>query len=85
MQQQQVYTIHDSKGDAYSAPFHQFNEQLARRSFEAETMNPNSMISKFPEDFDLYHLGTFDIRTAKYELFDTPKHVVKATKVQAQN
>lgn len=73
-----MYSVRDSKGETYSPPFLAKTPGEAERMFTNEVHNTQSQISKYPEDFDLYHLGTYDDVTGKITSLDSPQHVVKA-------
>lgn len=77
--QQKIFTIRDSKGEFYSPPFYKNTHGEAERDFHTASKDPNTNISKYPEDFDLYCVGEFDNLTGKIKPLDTPQHIVKAT------
>lgn len=66
--QTQLYTVYDSKAKAYSHPFHAPNDAVALRMFGEVANDPSTQISKYPEDFVLYHLGRFDDQDASFEI-----------------
>lgn len=77
----EIFTIKDTKAEAFHAPFYQRTQAEAVRSFAMTTNSPQTQINEYPEDFDLYHLGSFDDRTGKMTILDTPEHIQKATNV----
>jgi len=56
----QVFSVRDSKGELFAAPFCMSNVALAIRKVSEFVNNPGSELSKYPGDFTLYHIGTFD-------------------------
>jgi hypothetical protein len=78
----QVYSIRDAKGEVYNTPFFQKTHGEAERNFRELVSDPKSMVSKYPEDFDLYHLGTYDDQSGLIKPLDTPLHILKAISVQ---
>lgn len=74
----QMYTIRDSKAGTYSQPFYAHNKPVAERHLHRMVKDPNSMVCQFPEDYDLYELGTYDDSTGLVKTLDTPKHLHKA-------
>jgi hypothetical protein len=56
----QIYTIKDSKAGTYAQPFYNVNHTTAIRAFNASLQDNSNPLSKFPEDFSLYHLGLWD-------------------------
>lgn len=77
--QLKMYTVRDSKVEAYLTPFFQRSHGEAERSFQKLATDKNTTVGANPSDFDLYFLGTYDDQTGKTEVMDTPQHVIKAT------
>ena len=61
-----VYSIYDIKAMVYNKPFNIANHALAIRGFADAVSQDKSMLSEHPEDFQLFHLGTFNEHTGKY-------------------
>lgn len=59
-----IYSVYDSKAEAYSLPFYMQHEAQAIRTFHDWANNPETPYYKHPEDFTLFHLGTYDEITA---------------------
>lgn len=55
-----VYSIFDKKVSAYGQPFFAVNDQAAIRMVTTATMERNSLMRCFPEDYSLERLGSFD-------------------------
>jgi len=56
----QVFAIFDKKALAYMAPFFQPNELVAMRNVGSAVADEESLLGKYPEDYDLYQVGTWD-------------------------
>lgn len=54
------YSVYDSKAKVFSNPFTSVNHLTATRDFNRAANDPSSDISKFPEDYTLYEIGSFD-------------------------
>lgn len=78
----QVYSVRDAKGEVFNTPFFQKTHGEAERSFRQLVTDEKSMVNKYPEDFDLYHLGTYDDQLGTIQSLDTPLHMLKAINVQ---
>lgn len=76
--QKLLCTVLDSKSAIYSAPFSSINRQTAMRDFAHAAQEPNSQMAKFPEDFRLYALGSFDDNTGQITMFDSPEYLIAA-------
>ena len=57
---QNIYAIYDEKAEAYNAPFPLATDGLAKRSFEMACTNPSTDLYKYPGDFKLYCIATWD-------------------------
>ena len=55
---------------------------LAKRGFTEAANDASSEICKYAEDFDLFHLGSFDEQTGKIEVLPAPVHIEKALHVK---
>lgn len=79
--QLRVYSIRDAKAEVFNQPWFAKTHGEAERNFAQLTRDSKSMVSQFPEDYDLYYLGTYDDNTGMVESLDTPQHMVKAVSV----
>lgn len=70
-----AYCILDTKAKVYNSPYFLINDQVAVRQFQLVIKDPESMISKYPEDYRLYKTGTFDMLTGKIESLDVPLEI----------
>lgn len=68
-----VYTVYDSKAEAYLQPFFSQSKGVAIRSFQEAVRDEKSNISKYPEDFTLFELGEYDDSNSKFNLHNTPQ------------
>ncbi|WNK13742.1 MAG: nonstructural protein [Microvirus sp.] len=57
-----VYSVFDRKSVAYGNLLFFVNDDIARRSM-VEAMGERNNISLYPDDFDMYHVGTFNTET----------------------
>lgn len=80
-----VFSLRDTKGGVYHQPFYQRSHGEAERSIKQLANDPQSMVSKYPEDYDLYYLGTYDDQTGVIKPEDSPQHVLKAVQLVNTN
>jgi len=76
--QLKVFAVRDSKTQTYGQPWFQQTVGEAERSFKTLVNDEKSMPNKYPEDFDLYELGSYDDQTGVVVGRETPTHVAKA-------
>lgn len=60
-----ICSVFDRKAGVYARPFVTPNKAMARRSFEAARQDSSTELSKFPEDFSLHVLGSFNDETGE--------------------
>lgn len=70
----QIVSVRDRAADAFGRPIFVHSIGQAIRSFQDEInrVGDNNDMHKHPEDYDLYHIGTFDDNNARIESFDRP-------------
>lgn len=64
-----IFAVRDRMADVFGSPFMQASKNMAIRTF-SDSVNAvgdtGGLISKHPDDFDLYQLGTWDDNTGLY-------------------
>lgn len=71
-----ILVIYDKAVEAYSPPYATRALGQGLRDFIEEVNNPQSRISRSPDDFTLFHLGYFDDNSAMFDLFaDGPRPI----------
>ncbi len=61
----QIYAIFDQCSGIYEKPFFSTADALVKREFQDVAMDAESKLSKHPEHYSLWRLGTFDDNTGK--------------------
>jgi hypothetical protein len=59
-----AFTIYDVKAESYMQPFWKNTTGLALREFQEAANNPDNMIGRYPTDYVIFEIGTFDDTTA---------------------
>lgn len=74
-----LVSILDLKAESYRFP--QFYPSLGQaiRAFQTSANDPEIEIGRYPEDFVLCEMGTFDDKTGKMILNEHPKQIGRAT------
>jgi len=67
-----MFTVFDTKAESYSPPFAKLTKGLAIRDFTDAVNNPDNMVGKYPMDYALFEIGSFDEKTAKLVPHKTP-------------
>jgi len=68
-----MYAVKDVKISAFLKPFPAEHDGLAERSFDNAVEDPQSPLSEFPEDFQLWKISIFNDETGN---FDKIEHVL---------
>lgn len=74
-----IFSVYDEKGQTFNTPFVQLQIGQALRGFQDAVGNPESSISKHPEDYHLYHIGEFDEFSARIESFPEPRLLARGS------
>lgn len=69
-----IFTVHDSKAEQAPDLYTSTTQATGLRRFKATCDNPESDFYKFPGDYTLFELGTWDQKTLKIEEYKTPIH-----------
>ena len=78
-----VYSIFDQAAEAFTQPFYMHNDGLAIRAFQDNVnATEDNNISKHPEQFALYKLGTFNDSNGFIEALETPKAIALAIELK---
>lgn len=73
-----VLSVRDRAADVFGQPMFVPAVGVGVRSFvdELNRQGPDNVLSRHPEDFDLYELGTYDDNTGRFQqLDDGPRQV----------
>lgn len=74
-----LYSVKDNKVGVFQKPFTCRNDAEASRTLHSACQDPEIQLSRYPEDFDLYFLGTYNEYTGKLtQTSDDPRFVVGA-------
>ena len=71
----EIFTIHDVKAAVYNRPQFMINKAMAIRTFGDlvnDNHGDNNEISKHPEDYTLFHIGTWDDVECEIKPLKTP-------------
>lgn len=77
---QNVYAVYDQAAKAYLAPFFLNNDEMAIRIFRDCANSNDHQFGRFPSDYTLFHLGTFDDTTGMLESW-APQKIISALEV----
>lgn len=72
MSKLQIFTVRDSKAEAFMSPFFMQANGQAIRAFADSVNGQNEQFSKHPEDYSLWHLGSYDEATGVITCLDVP-------------
>lgn len=71
----EMFSLFDVKAGAFAQPFYSVNAGMAQRNVAAAMESGEAIFAKFPEDFQLFRVGTFNDLTGLVEAV-TPPHCV---------
>ena len=73
----QIYCVRDSKSEAYLQPMFFATNAAAIRAFQDVINDGKSNFSKHPEDYTMFHIGSYDDASGTLVSMN-PESVVKA-------
>lgn len=80
-QKYQIFAVYDKKAVAYLLPIYYPQKGMAIRVFEDSVNDPQAGFQNHPEDFCLFHLGSYDNATGMIEPLPNPVPVEEALNV----
>ncbi len=80
-----IYAIYDDKAEAYNSPFPLASDGLAVRAFQEGCKDPRTDLYKYPGDFSLYCIATWDDNKGQFENVIPPKFLGKNSKTEEIN
>jgi len=63
-----IYSVYDSKAEAYLQPFFVLKRGLAIRAIQEAIKDEKSNLSKYPADFTLFELGDWNEDTGQISM-----------------
>jgi len=60
----EIFTVYDSKAEAYLQPFFLKTKAMAIREITDAANNPEHQFGKYPQDYVLFHIGSYNEDTA---------------------
>jgi len=69
---QQLFTVFDSAANAWLEPFFAPTLEVGLRMFREICNKPDHQFAKYPEDYTLFHIGSFSQASGVLEPLDTP-------------
>lgn len=62
----QVMAVYDAKARSYAKPFFVAHVDVGKRAFMTHANTPGNEMYENPEDFTLFHLGSWNDENARY-------------------
>jgi hypothetical protein len=78
MNVQKMYAVYDVKSGLYFSPHFLQSDGVAIRSFSTACEDTQTEFNKFPEDFSLFHIGSFNTENGEI-IPEQPKQICTAS------
>lgn len=78
-----MFSVHDSKAEAFITPFYAPATGVAIRSFETAANTADHEFQKYAADYTLFELGSFDQETGIHLLLKAPLNLGNALTYQS--
>nr|QJB21640.1 MAG: nonstructural protein [Microvirus sp.] len=69
-----IFSVFDAKAKTFCTPFFSSNISTATRAFAHAANDKTTDIGRYPSDFTLYHIGTFNDSDCEFDL--VPPHPI---------
>lgn len=79
-----VFSIFDSKAEAYLQPFFSPNAGTATRALHQVVNDPSSNFCKFPADYTLFEIGSYNDATGDLDKLDVHTNLGNVVTIKAQ-
>jgi hypothetical protein len=79
-----MYSVYDSKVEAFMSPFAMRAKGEALRAFTTTVNDPQSNISQYPEDYSLHEVGEWDEKSGQLKPLTAPIHLGQAVEFKNQ-
>lgn len=66
----EIFSVYDSKAEAYLTPFFLATKGLAIRSFTQAINDVKHQFAMYPADYTLFHLGTYDDSKGSFDILE---------------
>jgi hypothetical protein len=70
-----VFCTYDNKSESFNKPMFYLEEKACIEAINYYVNSEEGMNEINPVDYELFHLGSYDPSTGKFDLFDAPKHL----------
>lgn len=71
-----IFSIYDSKAEAYNTPFFSPTVATALRSCEEAVADTSSEFAKYAEDYTLFELGSWDQHQGELLTLEAPRSLI---------
>lgn len=78
-----IFTVYDSKTEAYMQPQFMQSTGQALRAFEDAVNDESHPFHKHAADFTLFELGTFDDQTGTFQTYPAKKSLTSGNEIRA--
>jgi len=76
-----IYAIRDNRTESFNIPTFAKSDSEMVRMIQISIMDGESMLAKFPKDYDLYFMGTYDNETGTMET-TPPQHIMSLLQIR---
>lgn len=80
-----AFSVYDEKAECFAHPFFVSATGIATRMLATWANNPESTICKYPSDFTLYEVGSWNDGQAKFDTITPPKFIAKASEYKERD
>lgn len=80
-----LYSIYDEILNVYNNPYPSINDQDAQRQLKMASNDPDTQLHQSPQDFSLYHVGTYDDELGEYTNIFPKQLIIRVSQLIIKN
>lgn len=77
-----MFSVFDAKARVFATPFVSTNVDTATRDFHRAALDPQTDLNRFPDDYILYEIASYDDSTATISHVTPPNYICNAKQFQ---
>lgn len=77
----ECYSVYDRAAMQYGHPVYMVNDSAAMRSFIDAFDNPNGLLARHPDDFELRHIASFNDETGHFKPLEISRTIMTGGEV----
>jgi len=74
-----AYCVYDRKSMVYNTPYFLSNDNVALRHFDTVMQSPDSLVGRYPEDYQMFRIASMETSTGVVTPEEFPVYIISGT------